>query len=710
MLTPDLLTFVNIQWVQPLAQKLNNLRGQRAKAVQALEDEFGDFRPLLNYYIPPNCQHHNPADYHEDDPSRAYLRAPLHDSLQAFLGGETLAQDGRNQMFILADAGMGKTSALLMLKLWHLFAFWPPGYDCLLLKLGDDSLERIQQQKGKAKTVLLLDALDEDPQARGRIEQRLKELLEASRAYRQVLITCRTQFFPATGLDPFGEPGRVTLGGGRHPQWFLSLFDDAQVRAYLRKRFPNRLRYLLNRFADPRRAQAWNLLQASMQSLRFRPLLLSYVDELLKAEGRLSDAYQVFHALVEVWLLREIAKMKSLAPAEPALWAACRLLAVYLQCLGTQALSEAELGALINRLPAVAHLERLDFGGRSLLNRNSQAHYRFAHYSIQEFLVANALREGVLQQDLDLCPEAALGLKPRVTAQMLAFLPVGFIGECSDSLDWQDLPFAKLMDLVAKQEIRAEMLRGVQLRSALQDGGLGPAMVILPAGTFSMGARKNEAGAYESEYPRHAVTIPRPFAIGRYPVTFADYDRFCAATGKDQPDDRGWGRDERPVINVSWQDACDYAAWLSAQSGQAYRLPSEAEWEYAARAGTETAYWWGEDIGVNRANCFNSGSEWSGRQTSPVGSFPANAFGLHDTAGNVWEWVQDRWHKNYTNAPADGSAWESDGDSKYRVLRGGSWLNDPRYARAASRFGCDPGSRDYGVGFRLALCAPIVDL
>ncbi len=705
----SLLTFVDIRWVKPLAAMLKKIRGERAKEVQALKDGFGDFTPLLNYYVAPNSQHHNPADYHEDEKSRSWLKAPLHESLQAFLGGETLERDGRNQLFILADAGMGKTSALLMLKLWHLFAFWPQGYGCLLLKLGDNSLERIATQEGKANTVLLLDALDEDPLARGRIAERLKELLDASRNYRQVLITCRTQFFPPTGLDPFGEPGRVTLGGYRCPMLFLSLFDDDQVKAYLRKRFPNRWRWVFGGFADPRCAQAQNIL-GSMQSLRFRPLLLSYVDELLKAEGRFTDAYGIFQALIKVWLLREIGKMEqqklSPVPSESELWAACRLLAVYLQCLGRRELTEAELGGLMQRLPAVAHLQKLDFGGRALLNRNSSRDYRFAHYSIQEFLVAHALREGGLRQDLDCCPEPALGKRPRVTAQMLEFLQFGAVGGGSALLDWQDFPVAKLLDMAMKGEIRPEILMGMGFRSELKDGGSGPEMVLLPAGTFFMGAGKNDPGASKDEYPRHQVAILRPFAISRYPVTFEDYDRFCEATKRNEPGDAGWGRDRRPVIDISWQDAQDYCDWLSEQAGQHYRLPSEAEWEYAARAGTETAYWWGDEIGVNHANCRNSDSEWSGKQTSPVGSFPANSFGLHDTAGNVREWVQDRWHDSYQGAPDDGSAWEVGGGSS-RVLRGGSWDGVPHFARCADRHGRGPGFRASNLGFRLVCASPI---
>ena len=164
--------------------------------------------------------------------------------------------------------------------------------------------------------------------------------------------------------------------------------------------------------------------------------------------------------------------------------------------------------------------------------------------------------------------------------------------------------------------------------------------------------------------------------MGRYEVTFAEYDRFVSATGRESPDDRGWGRGRRPVINVNQADAKAYATWLSAQTGKTYRLPSEAEWEYAARARTRTRYSWGDSIGCDQARygrreggeCSDS---WDG--TVPVGSFEPNAFGLYDMHGNVWEWVADCWHDNYEDAPTDGSAWTTGCDSARAVLRGGSW-------------------------------------
>ena len=189
----------------------------------------------------------------------------------------------------------------------------------------------------------------------------------------------------------------------------------------------------------------------------------------------------------------------------------------------------------------------------------------------------------------------------------------------------------------------------------------------------------------------------RSFALGVYEVTFEEYERFAAATGRGRPNDSGWGRGGRPVIHVWWEDATAYADWLSAEAGEQYRLPSESEWEYAARAGTETPYAWGNEVGRNRANCFLCGSRWGGDRTAPAGSFAANAWGLHDMLGNVWELVEDRWHENYARAPRDGSAWTSGGG---RVSRGGSWSNGPWGLRSASRIRHNGGL--YDLGFRVA--------
>ena len=232
-------------------------------------------------------------------------------------------------------------------------------------------------------------------------------------------------------------------------------------------------------------------------------------------------------------------------------------------------------------------------------------------------------------------------------------------------------------------------------RDALKDGGEGPEMVVLPTGSFRMGSPASEAGRFDIEDPVRTVTIGSRIAMGRYEVTFAEYDRFVSATGRASPNDADWGRGTRPAINVSQTDAKAYAAWLSAQTGKRYRLPSESEWEYAARAGTETAYSWGNTIGRNRANYHS----YDG--TVPVGSFAANGFGLYDMHGNVWEWVEDCWHDNYEGAPTDGSAWTTGCDQALAVVRGGSWVTVPRFLRAADRNWDSPSAHVNTLGFRL---------
>ena len=228
-----------------------------------------------------------------------------------------------------------------------------------------------------------------------------------------------------------------------------------------------------------------------------------------------------------------------------------------------------------------------------------------------------------------------------------------------------------------------------------------PKMVVIPSGRFTMGASSREGGD-SNERPMRRVRIDYRFAVGVYEVTFDEWYACVDAGGCGNyiPDDMRWGRENRPVVNVSWDNAQSYVSWLSDRTGKTYRLLSESEWEYVARAGTETAYSWGDSIGVNRANCNGCGSQWDAKMTAPVGSFSANAWGVHDMHGNVREWVQDC-IKYYKGAPADGSAWESEGCSD-RVLRGGSWYNDPSEIRSAQRKDFSHNFRFKGIGFRVA--------
>ncbi|MCB1510831.1 MAG: SUMF1/EgtB/PvdO family nonheme iron enzyme [Hyphomicrobiaceae bacterium] len=227
-----------------------------------------------------------------------------------------------------------------------------------------------------------------------------------------------------------------------------------------------------------------------------------------------------------------------------------------------------------------------------------------------------------------------------------------------------------------------------------------PKMVVIPPGTFRMGS---PVGVGEKdEYPERMVKISEPFAVSKFEITFAEWDACVAHGGCIAVDDAGWGRGTRPVMRVSWNDAQQYVRWLSKVTGRTYRLLTEAEWEYAARAGTKTHYPWGNLIGRGNGNCRSCGSQWDGKQTAPVGSFKANAFGLFDMNGNVAEWVHDPWHANYKGAPQDGSAWLAGGDRGRRILRGGTWAGAPLYVRSADRHAEPHAYRDFTVGLRVA--------
>jgi len=247
-----------------------------------------------------------------------------------------------------------------------------------------------------------------------------------------------------------------------------------------------------------------------------------------------------------------------------------------------------------------------------------------------------------------------------------------------------------------------------------------PEMIVIPSGSFVMGSsqteqsrfdslpkrmgdndlQNHEAGGLSNEGPQHKVVIAQSFAVSKFDVTFAEWDACVSVGACVKKGDAALGRDTKPVVTVSWVGAQQYALWLSWMTGRSYRLLTEAEWEYAARAGTTTVYYWGDEVGKGNASCMGCGGEET-KQTSPVGSFPANPFGLYDMAGNVWQWVQDCYSRNYDQAPTDGSA-SADQDCVYRVARGGSWNLGPEYARSAIRFRFPSTYQAINRGFRVA--------
>ena len=238
---------------------------------------------------------------------------------------------------------------------------------------------------------------------------------------------------------------------------------------------------------------------------------------------------------------------------------------------------------------------------------------------------------------------------------------------------------------------------GKEFHDTLKDGSLGPAMIWVPAGSFDMGSPGSSR--YAEERPRHTVTVNK-FAMSKYEITFAQYDKFAKETGRKIPDNLYLDRETHPVIFVSWDDAFYYSKWLSKQTGKNYRLPSEAEWEYAAGAGKRSTFWWGFNEEPGKAHCFGCGSAFDPRKPTKVGSFSPNPFGIYDTAGNVAEWTYDCWHENYKDAPSKAVVWEG-GDCAYRIARGGAYSSPPQSIRHTKRDKFKSDSEYDHIGIRL---------
>lgn len=269
--------------------------------------------------------------------------------------------------------------------------------------------------------------------------------------------------------------------------------------------------------------------------------------------------------------------------------------------------------------------------------------------------------------------------------------------------------FAAAVPIAAQRQASAAMRaaalvapdreRALKAGAMFQDCDGCPMMVVVPAGEFLMGSSPREGNA--NEEPRHKVSIAKAFAVSKMEVTGLEY-RDCKAERACASGSGGSISGGAPATEVTWRDAVDFTTWLSKKTGKPYRLLTEAEWEYAARAGSTHAYAWGGDIGVGNANCKGCGDKWDGGRKAPTGSFKPNAFGLQDMHGNVAEWVEDRMHGTYDGAPADGTAWRDGGDEMGRVIRGGAATSTPREIRSAQRFGVPAESKNSVVGFRVA--------
>jgi len=757
----ELIPFkVGFDWIKTLWGSLSKIREKRKKEILEIGDAvMCNPLEIAEYYVEPECQDTNPADHQDED--YPVTKSPIMKRIDQFIHFMP-SQLGGNQMIVLSDAGMGKTALLTMIKLLHLTAFWLKDKDCVLKKLGKTTLDEIAKIENKRNTILLLDSLDEDTEAFGKVQERLISILDAVQQFHKTIITCRTQFFPKTEKDPFNRPGVVKISKFVCPAKYLSFFGFEKVEEYLMKRFPAKLLI----FTDSKVEAAQRVI-AKMGMLRCRPMLLSYIEDLMampEIKGDNSE-YHVYDALVRSWLIRQEGKPDTKVSADDLL-PACIILATVMQVREQRSISEQKLDTLIEKIKDVdvSPVTKIDMKGKSLINRNSDGDYCFSHFSIQEFLVAKLLLE---KPDGKYWFTPRLKHKVRMTDFIVRMMVVsGKVPNFIELLDFKkmdlvnadlkgiQLPGADLSGIdLSGADLRNANLRGANLSNAKFDGAklessqyepvfsfrekLGMIFVYIPPGEFMMGSPENEPGRYDNE-TLHKVNLSKGFYMQTTTITVAHWKAFVSETGYKSEAETGdgayawtgteWKKDKDknwknpgfeqteqcPVTCVSWNDAQEFVKWLNLKEGSdKYRLPTEAEWEYACRAGTTTPFHFGKCLSTDQAN-YNGNYPLEGcpkgifrGRTVPVGSFPPNAWGLYDMHGNVWEWCQDNcnWDSDkkvvVTDTYIDGISDPLSEKGSDRVLRGGGWYGNARDCRAANRNSGSPGGRNYDVGFRL---------
>ena len=708
----ELISFgTGAKWI---SQLWSRLKGGRKALAKELDDInliiFGDPVETARYYVEPDCQDRNPADRPEED--RFLSKTPVMKTIDDFFVSERIFTHGGNQMFVLSDAGMGKTALLTMLKLMHLTAFWPRQKDCVLKKLGEKTIDELAEIPNKRETILLLDSLDEDPMAFGRAKERLLDILHASQDFFRVVITCRTQFFPDMDKDPLDRLGMYSIGGYTCPVKYLSFFSDDKVTAYLDKRFPKKFGLL----PDTENLRKAGQVIEKMGSLRCRPMLLAYIEDLMASPllHHEDSEYQIYDALVKSWLNREQLKDKTISVND--LQDASIILATWLQVRKRRSINEAELDELIARIAKVRTIQRIEIKGRSLLNRNSEGNYRFSHSSVQEFLVAKLLLENPVYKPKERIPITdfifrmiASAKKPLNYPELLDCRGLNLSGLrfCGIDLSGADLSEADLSECVFESarfegtDFSNASLKGVcfeagSLRKATFQGAdladtkivnseLGMTFLYILPGRFLIGD--------DHDGPVHEVNLTTGFYMQTTPVTQGQWQ---AVMGNNPAHFDKCGPD-CPVESVSWNDAQAFIRKLNEMEGGAvYRLPTEAQWEYACRAGTMSRYCFGDD--ESRLAEYAWYDKNSGETTHPVAILKPNDWGLYDMHGNVWEWCQD-WHGEYPNHSVSDPTGPENGAA--RVIRGGAWLYSAECCRTAYRYGDDPVNRYDDLGFRL---------
>jgi formylglycine-generating enzyme required for sulfatase activity len=595
------------------------------------------------YYIEPDCTNMDPAQ--EKEPGDIFSSNPR----KLFTAvDDYLSKDSRRYLLILADSGMGKTSFFLNYYARNLkrakrkqrqIAIIP-----LSIKDPDAFIEKIEN---KSETILFLDAFDEDTLAIVDHRERIRELMNKCNHFKQVVITCRTQFFPKDEEIPKEVDGIIKVGprkageGSAYEFYkiYLSPLTDQQVSKYLKRYYPWQFK---------KRQRAFEIVK-KIPNLKVRPMLLSYIPDIIEADANLMHTAQLYDIMIEKWLEREERWVK-----KEDLLRFSEMLAVDIfinkSTRGFERIPANDLGELANQWQI--KLENWQITGRSLLNRDAEGNYKFSHRSIMEYLFVRSF----LKMSADERP----------------------------MVDWTDQMKMFCLEMSA--------IKTFNLAKAQMINSIGIEFVFIPPGIFTMGTSDDESERGNDEI-MHTVTLSKGFLMATAPVTHSQWQKVMG----NNPSHFKKNGNNCPVEQVSWKDAQQFIDKLNKmEQTNKYCLPTEAQWEYACRAGSTTQYCFGDD--EKMLNDYAWYDKNSGGKTHPVKQKKPNAWGLYDMHGNVWEWCED-WYGDYPNEPVTDPTGPASGGN--RVVRGGSWSSYPRDLRSADRYRYSPGNRNDNVGFRL---------
>jgi formylglycine-generating enzyme required for sulfatase activity len=696
-----------------ISQLRNRLKKKKSKYAEALEAIKGithsDPLKIAKYYVEPDVQDRNPADIKKNDVLPVLI--PAIKLIDTFFRQKTLPKPGRNHLFILSDAGMGKTSLLTILKLMHLTSLWPWQTDCVFKKLGEETISELKDLPNPQKIILLLDGLNEDSLAYGRVKNRLMDILHASKYFYRVIITCRTQFFPDMDKELLNRVNMFSIGEFTCHIKYLSFFSDEKLTLYLNKRFPKNFGILRQSVIIQQGQKAIG----KLGSLRCRPVLMRYIDDLMRLPlvDCENNEYCIYDALVQKWIKNEWS-LKNKQISENDILELYSILATRLQTQKKHSISKMDLDQLLDNISTVKDIQDITSKDLSLLNRDSESCYSFDHYSVQEFLVAKLLLHGqqvyspkvpVPLTDLifrmiglsDQSPKFPLDISALnfrgMDLKRLNFSGMNFSGIDLENCIFEDTVFHRAQFIKAKlkgSRIDVNAIDAADFKDADLTGAqfinkrLGMVFVYIPPGKFMMGDEKTGN--------IHEVTLTKGFLMQTTPVTQSQWEKVMG----NNPSGYKKNGSACPVENVSWKEVQAFIHKLNVMEKANYNLPTEAQWDYACRAGSKTKYHFGDqESELKNYAWFKSNSN---KRTHPVAKLRPNAWGLYDMHGNVWEWCRD-WYDSYPDHSVTDPAGPDSG--VHRVVRGGSWYVESNVCRTAYRDGGSPKDRATLIGFRL---------